>query len=175
MTPAAAVLHPTVKPFANPAALAPAYQDRTIVPLPSNAAALGLVIDPAMGTGAKAVGAPRSLYRGLRPVALRLMIELAAQVRRVSGLRDAPLRIQSTVTDARLAGQAGRVGPTGADRLGVLSGAPIRRPGAGGGVSGNAGSPAVAQPHRLGARARRHPHHRGLRRGVLAAPRLTSF
>jgi len=102
-----AVLHPTVKPFATPATLAQAYQDHTIVPLPSNAAALGLVIDPAMGTGAKAVGAPRSLYRGLRPVALRLMIELAAQVQRVSGLRDAPLRIQSTVTDARLAGQVG--------------------------------------------------------------------
>ena len=103
----AAVLHPTVKPFADPAALAAAYQDHAIVPLPSNAAALGLVIDPAMGTGAKAVGAPRSLYRGLRPVALRLLIELAAQVRRVSGLRTAPLRIQSTVTDGRLAEQAG--------------------------------------------------------------------
>jgi hypothetical protein len=60
-----------------------------------------------MGTGAKAVGAPRSLYRGLRPQALRLMIDLAAQVRRVSGLHDAPLRIQSTVTDERLASQVG--------------------------------------------------------------------
>jgi len=102
-----AVLHPTVKPFAGPGALAAAYQDRSIVPLPSNAAALGLIIDPAMGTGAKAIGAPRSLYRGLRPQALRLMIELAAQVRRVSGLRAAPLRIQSTVTDGRLDGQVG--------------------------------------------------------------------
>jgi hypothetical protein len=102
-----AVLHPTVKPFADPAALAAAYQQHAIVPLPSNAAALGLVIDPAMGTGAKAVGAPRSLYRGLRPVALRFMIELAAQVRRVSGLRDAPLRIQSTVTDERLQSEVG--------------------------------------------------------------------
>ena len=102
-----AVLHPTAKPFADPAALAAAYQDHAIVPLPSNAAALGLVIDPAMGTGAKAVGAPRSLYRGLRPEALRFLIELAAQVRRVSGLRAAPLRIQSTVTDERLANQAG--------------------------------------------------------------------
>jgi hypothetical protein len=102
-----AVLHPTARPFADPAALAAAYQHRAIVPLPSNAAALGLIIDPAMGTGAKAVGAPRSLYRGLRPEALRFMIELAAQVRRVSGLREAPLRIQSTVTDARFAAQQG--------------------------------------------------------------------
>jgi hypothetical protein len=102
-----AVLHPTVAPFADPAALSAAYQDKEMVPLPSNAAALGLVIDPAMGTGAKAVGAPRSLYRGLRPEALAFMIQLAAQVRRVSGLRDAPLRIQSTVTDARYAGHVG--------------------------------------------------------------------
>jgi hypothetical protein len=104
-------LHPTARPFADPAALAAAYQRRTIVPLPSNAAALGLVVDPAMGTGAKALGAPRSLYRGLRPQALRVMIELAAQVRRVSGLRNAPLRILSTVTDARFAAQAGLSDP----------------------------------------------------------------
>ena len=104
-------LHPTARPFADPAALAAAYQRRTIVPLPSNAAALGLIIDPGMGTGAKALGAPRSLYRGLRPQALRVMIELAAQVRRVSGLRDAPLRILSTVTDARFAAQAGLSDP----------------------------------------------------------------
>jgi hypothetical protein len=109
-----AALHPTVKPFADPAALAAAYQAHAIVPLPSNAAALGLVIDPVMGTGAKAVGAPRSLYRGLRPEALRFLIELAAQVRRVSGLRAAPLRIQSTVTDERLADQAGISDPPAA-------------------------------------------------------------
>src|SRR6201995_4025524 len=107
-----AALHPDVKPFPAPAALAAAYQHRAIVPLPSNAAALGLIIDPAMGTGAKAVGAPRSLYRGLRPEALRFMIELADQVRRVSGLRDAPLRIQSTVTDARFADQEGVSDPS---------------------------------------------------------------
>ena len=102
-----AVLHPGVRGFADPAALSAAYQHRAIVPLPSNAAALGLIVDPAMGAGAKSVGAPRSLYRGLRPPALRFMIELAAQVRRVSGLRSAPLRIQSTVADARFANQVG--------------------------------------------------------------------
>jgi hypothetical protein len=109
-----AALHPSVKPFADPAALAAAYQDHSIVPLPSNAAALGLVIDPGMGTGARAVGAPRSLYRGLRPEALRFMIELAAQVRRVSGLRNAPLRIGSTVTDERLESQVGVSDPPAA-------------------------------------------------------------
>jgi hypothetical protein len=94
----AAVLHPTVRPFADPAALSDGYQSRQIVPLPSNAAALGLAFAANMGTGAAAVGAPRGLYRGLRPVALRLLIDLAAQVRRLSGV-DAPLTIQSTVAD----------------------------------------------------------------------------
>jgi hypothetical protein len=107
-------LHPSVKPFPDPAALAAAYQHHSIVPLPSNAAALGLVIDPGMGAGARAVGAPRSLYRGLRPEALRFMIELAAQVRRVSALRNAPLRIQSTVTDERLESQVGVSDPPAA-------------------------------------------------------------
>jgi hypothetical protein len=108
-----AVLHPSVKPFADPAALAAAYQNHQIVPLPSNAAALSLVVDPAMGTGAKAVGAPRSLYRGLRPQALRFLIQLAAQVRRVSGVK-APLRIQSTVSDERLQSQVGVSDPPAA-------------------------------------------------------------
>ncbi len=101
-----AVLHPGVAGFADPSALAAAYQSRAIVPLPSNAAALGLVFDSAMGTGARAVGAPRSLYRGLRPEALRFLIALAAQVRRVSGL-DAPLRIAGTVADERLQSHLG--------------------------------------------------------------------
>jgi hypothetical protein len=108
-----AVLHPHVSPFADPAALSAAYQSRAIVPLPSNAKALGLVIAPAMGTGAKAVGAPRSLYRGLRPEALRFLIELSAQVQRVSGLK-APLRIQSTVSDQRLQSHLGTSDPMGA-------------------------------------------------------------
>ena len=107
------VLHPHVAPFANPAALAAAYQRHAIVPLPSNARALGLVVDPAMGTGARAVGAPRSLYRGLRPEALRFLIELAAQVRRVSGTR-APLRIAATVQDRKLQAQAGASDPIAA-------------------------------------------------------------
>ena len=75
--------------------------------------ALGLAIDPAMGTGAKGVGAPRSLYRGLRPEALRFLIELSAQVRRVSGVK-APLRIQSTVSDQRLQSHLGTSDPMAA-------------------------------------------------------------
>ncbi|MGZ4293931.1 MAG: transglycosylase SLT domain-containing protein, partial [Solirubrobacteraceae bacterium] len=107
------MLHPHVAPFADPAALAAAYQSRAIVPLPSNAAALGLVVDPSMGTGAKGVGAPRSLYRGLRPEALRFLIQLAAQVRRVSGVR-APLRIAATVQDEKFQTQTGSSDPLAA-------------------------------------------------------------
>ncbi|MGH2858727.1 MAG: hypothetical protein ACRDMJ_14730 [Solirubrobacteraceae bacterium] len=96
----AAVLHPPdrLRPFANPAGLAAAYQARRLVPLPANAAALGLAIDPGMGAGAAQVGAPRALYRGLAPGALRVLIDMAAAVRRLSGVA-APLRVATTVAD----------------------------------------------------------------------------
>jgi hypothetical protein len=99
----AAVLHPPGHPkrYSDPAAVSSAYQHRRLVPLPSNAAALGLSYDPAMGSGASKVGAPRALYRGLAPAALRLLIELAARVRTLSGERSSSLRLQSTVADAR--------------------------------------------------------------------------
>jgi hypothetical protein len=98
----AAVLHPPGRPrrYGDPAAISAAYQHHLLVPLPSNAAALGLAYDPAMGTGASEVDAPRSLYRGLAPAALRLLIELAGRVRTLSGER-APLRVQSTVADTK--------------------------------------------------------------------------
>jgi len=107
------VLHPHVMPFAGPSSLAAAYQSHAIVPLPSNARALGLIVDPSMGEGAKQVGAPRSLYRGLRREAVRFLIELAAQVRRISGLR-APLRIAATVQDEKFQTQAGLSDPLSA-------------------------------------------------------------
>jgi hypothetical protein len=113
----AAVLHPPGRPsrYRNPSAVSAAYQHRRLVPLPSNAAALGLAYDPAMGTGASKVNAPRSLYRGLAPAALRLLIELAGRVRTLSG-SSAPLRVQSTVTDAAYNSSRGiddQIGTTG--------------------------------------------------------------
>ncbi|HWE14810.1 MAG TPA: transglycosylase SLT domain-containing protein [Solirubrobacteraceae bacterium] len=98
----AAVLHPAdvAHPYADPAALAAAYQRRTVVPLPSNAAQLGIAVSGQIGARAGRVGAPASLYRGLRPVALRVLIEIAAQVWALSGVR-APLRLVSTVADQR--------------------------------------------------------------------------
>ncbi len=46
------------------------------------------------------MGEPRALYRGLRPAALRVLIELAAGTRRISG-SDAPLTVTSSVRDQR--------------------------------------------------------------------------
>ena len=96
----AAVLHARVRPFADPGALSAAYQSRALVPLPANAGALGLAVSGDMGGGSDHVDAPASLYRGLRPEALRLLVDLAAWVRALSGSR-APLTVASTVSDQR--------------------------------------------------------------------------
>ncbi len=104
----AAVLHPPDRTpsFADPAGLAAAYQSRTLVALPTNAASLGLAVDATMGRGARSLGVPASLYRGLEPVALRLLIGLAARVRALSGGQQ-PLRVYATVADARYQQQTG--------------------------------------------------------------------
>jgi hypothetical protein len=103
----AAVLHPPnlAHEFADPSALAAAYQHHQLVPLPSNGAALGLAFNPEMGSGAAKLSVPATLYRGLTPVALRLLIELAARVRTLSGA--APLRVFSAVSDAHFQHQLG--------------------------------------------------------------------
>jgi hypothetical protein len=94
----ALVLHRpgSVAVFADPNSLRVAYARRTLLPLPSNPGALGLAYDPTL---------PR-LYRGLRPTALDLLIELAARVRALSGSR-APLVVASTVVDKRYQAPAG--------------------------------------------------------------------
>jgi hypothetical protein len=106
------VLHPPGRPkrFATPQALSAAYQARTVLPLPRNAGQLGLAYDASMGSGAAAVSAPRSLYRGLTPVAQHLLIELADQVRRLSG-GETPLHVGSTVTDGRFDAARGAFDP----------------------------------------------------------------
>jgi hypothetical protein len=98
----ALVLHPPQNPppFADPSALAHAYQNRTLVPLPANGPELGLEFDPTIGSQARGVGGTPALYRGLRPVALRLLIELAGRVRALSG-GAAPLVVASAVSDRR--------------------------------------------------------------------------
>jgi hypothetical protein len=108
----AQVLHPpgSTLTFSDPAALAAAYQNRTLVPIPANAAVLGLALNPAIGSAAHEVGGTPSLYRGLRPVALRLLVALAARVRALSR-EQAPLRIYSLVSDTSYERQIGQVFP----------------------------------------------------------------
>jgi Transglycosylase SLT domain len=112
---ASEVLHPPgeTRPFANPAALAAAYNDRAIVPLPANARQLGLAYDPQMGSYARGAGARVALYHGLRPVALELLIALAAKIRALSGVA-APLTVWSTVTDLQYQQTLGITDPVGA-------------------------------------------------------------
>ncbi|HEX4670796.1 MAG TPA: transglycosylase SLT domain-containing protein [Solirubrobacteraceae bacterium] len=109
---AAAVLHPpdTTRSFANPDALYRAYASKQLLPLPSNARALGLAYSPEMGSLAKSVGASRAAYRGLRTPALDLLVELAARVRALSG-GATPLRVDSTVVDGRYLQQLGDSDP----------------------------------------------------------------
>lgn len=94
------VLHPPdgSEAFADADALRAAYDDGTLDRLPTNGAELGLRFDRQMGELAPRLDQPRALYRGLRPQALRLLIELAAGVRRISGSEE-PLIVTSTVRD----------------------------------------------------------------------------
>jgi hypothetical protein len=97
------VLHPpdAVHPFADPDALDRAYAAREILPLPSNATRLGLRYDPGIGALAGRVHVTAALYRGLRPAALDLLIELAARVRALSRLPASTLTVTSAVSDER--------------------------------------------------------------------------
>ena len=97
------VLHPpgAVGAFADPDALDRAYAARTIRPLPSNAARLGLSYDAGIGSMARQLHFPPALYRGLRTPALDLLIELAARVRTLSHDPTSTLTVTSAVSDQR--------------------------------------------------------------------------
>jgi hypothetical protein len=94
------VLHPPSQTtvFANPGDLADAYAARQVLPLPSDPAKLHLAYSPALGALAHHLGQQPALYRGLRPAALDLLIELAARVHVLSGTK-APLIVAQAVTD----------------------------------------------------------------------------
>jgi hypothetical protein len=104
----ARVLHPPDQTdvFADPGALRAAFAARAVLPLPSNPDQLGLSYAPSMGRLARQFGEPARLYRGLRPPALDLLVELAARVRALSG-SSAPLQVDGTVTDKRYAAAIG--------------------------------------------------------------------
>src|SRR5260370_31601969 len=109
----AEVLHPPdpAPGFADPPALAEAYAQGVVKPLPANPQALGLAYDPGMGSLAPRLRAPAALYRGLRAAALDLLIELAARVQALSRSA-APLTLTSTVTDQRYEQLVGANDPT---------------------------------------------------------------
>jgi hypothetical protein len=112
----AQVLHPpdAVGAFADPEALDRAYAARTILPLPSNPARLGLRYDPGIGSLASRLKFPPALYRGLRPAALDLLIALAARVRELSKLARSTLIVTSAVSDERYQGLLGVSDPPAA-------------------------------------------------------------
>ncbi len=105
---AALVLHPPDRTpgFSSPDQLDYAYASRAVIPLPANATALGLAYDPSIGSLARQLGVKPGLYRGLRPAALDLLIELAARVRTLSA-GASPLIVSSAVTDRRYQRQLG--------------------------------------------------------------------
>jgi hypothetical protein len=106
------VLHPPGRAprYASPSALPAAYRARKLVRLPRNAARLGLAYDASIGSQAGQVGAPRSLYEGLNPVAVKLLIRMAAAVRTLSG-GQTPLHVTSAVADGRYLSAQGAYDP----------------------------------------------------------------
>jgi hypothetical protein len=99
---ASQVLHPPDRSpaFADPAALERAYSANVLRPLPANAAALGLAYDRSMGSLSSRLHAPAGLYRGLRPAALTLLLELSTRVRALAR-GEAPLHVAGAVADTR--------------------------------------------------------------------------
>ena len=89
------VLHPpgSTPRFATPAKLKQAWADEQIVAFPQNERVTGLRADAHMGE----LGAPPTLYQGLRPEALATALYIGAEVRAIS--KQSPLIVTSTVRD----------------------------------------------------------------------------
>jgi hypothetical protein len=102
------VLHPPdqTSGFADPNALYSAYARRELVPLPRDPGRLGLAYAASIGSRAHQLGAPATLYRGLRPAALDLLVELAARVHALAQ-GPAPLLVSSAVLDKHYANLLG--------------------------------------------------------------------
>jgi hypothetical protein len=94
------VLHPpgTTTQLRGPPELARAWGQGQLQPLPSQSAQLHLQIDPRMGALAPQLRVSPSLYRGLRPEALALLLYLAQRVHALSAAVT-PLTVTSTVRD----------------------------------------------------------------------------
>jgi hypothetical protein len=113
---AALVLHPPDRTprLADPGAVASAYAAHQLVRLPRDQSSLGLAYDPGIGSGASKLGVSPALYYGLQPVALQLLIELAARVRSLSG-GASPLIVSSAVADRQYQQALGVTDPPAAD------------------------------------------------------------
>jgi uncharacterized protein DUF5715/transglycosylase-like protein with SLT domain len=96
------VLHPAdeTDAYADPDALAAAYDAGELRPFPNEPRTLGLRRDPRMGELARRLDAERALYRGLRPEAYALAAYIGARVRALAHT-EAPLIVTSTVRDRR--------------------------------------------------------------------------
>ena len=94
------VLHPadTTPRFHDPGALERAWRKRRVQPLPNKPASLHIRINAQMGKRASHLDTQPSLYRGLRPEALAMLLYLANRVHALSGAQE-PLTITSTVRD----------------------------------------------------------------------------
>jgi hypothetical protein len=94
------VLHPpdATQRFHDPRALERAWQERRLQPLPNAPARFHFRIDQQMGGFARRLGKDFSLYRGLRPEALGLLLYLADRVHALSG-EPKPLTVTSSVSD----------------------------------------------------------------------------
>jgi hypothetical protein len=100
-----------VAPFSGPAALSAGYQSGELVPLPSDPGRLHLIYAPGMGALARPWHVPIALYRGLRPAALAVLVQMAATVHQLAG---GMLTVTSTVLDRRYQRRAGYVDLPGA-------------------------------------------------------------
>jgi hypothetical protein len=89
------VLHPpgSTARFTTPERLKQAWADEQIVAFPQNERVTGLRVDAHMGE----LGAPPTLYQGLRPEALATALYIGAEVRAIS--KRSPLIVTSTVRD----------------------------------------------------------------------------
>jgi hypothetical protein len=106
------LLHPiedTTK-YATPKQLEEAYEDEDVLPLPTRGLlGAGVRVDRSMGELARRIDRPRTLYRGLRPEALALLVYLARGTEAISGRQ--PLVVTSTVRDQRYQRQLLRGNP----------------------------------------------------------------
>ena len=106
---AVVLVPPTAYPgFADPDALASAYERGAVVPLPRNAGALHLDYASSIGSSARRLGVSSAVYRGLRPAALRVLISIAAEVH-VLDASATPLVVTGAVIDRRYEAAIGAV------------------------------------------------------------------